>query len=193
MVPPGPLQLSTKVLAAAVRLPVLALPEVGLVPDQSPEAVQEVASVDDHVSMAALPLVTDVGLALIDTIGAGVGGAFTVTITDLLALPPAPVQLRLKVLVAVSAPLDWLPEVDLVPDQAPEAVQEVALADDHDRVLEAPLATDVGLALSDTVGAVVSGALPPLVVLSLPPTPPLQALRNNIQTEMQARRVQVRG
>jgi hypothetical protein len=60
-------------------------------------------------------------------------------------------------------------------------------------VIEAPLATEVGLALRDTVGAGVTGALPPLVVLSMGVAPPLQALRNNIQTEMQTRRVQVRG
>ena len=83
--------------------------------------------------------------------------------------------------------------MDLAPDQAPDAVHDVALVDDHDRVLEAPLATDVELALSDTVGVGVSGVLPPLVILSLPPTPPLQALRNDIQTEMQARRIQVKG
>jgi hypothetical protein len=167
--PPAPLQLRLKVLVA-VSVPLDWLPEVGLVPDQAPDAVQEVALVDDHVSMDALPLVTDVGLALRDTVGAGGGGgggggsgsssgALTVTVIDWLALPPAPLQLRLKVLVAVSIPLDWLPEVDLVPDQAPEAVQEVALVDDHDRVLEAPLATDVGFVLSDTVGAGVSNAL----------------------------------
>jgi hypothetical protein len=102
--------------------------------------------------MAASPLVTDAGLALMETVGAGVG-AFTVTLTDLVALPPVPVQLRLKVLVALRTPLDWLPEVALVPDQAPDAVHDVALVDDHDRVLEAPLATEVGLALSETVGA----------------------------------------
>ena len=71
VLPPGPLQVNTKVLAVAVRLPVLALPEVGWVPDQSPEALQAVALVDDHVSREALPLVTEVGLALRETEGAG--------------------------------------------------------------------------------------------------------------------------
>ena len=76
-----------------------------MVPDQAPEAVQEVALVDDHERVLEAPLVTDVGLALRDTVGAG-DGAFTVTLTDLLVLPPAPLQLRLKVLLAVSVPVD---------------------------------------------------------------------------------------
>src|SRR5262249_53702426 len=63
---------------------------------------------------------------------------------------------------AVSAPVDWLPEVALVPDQPPEAVQLVALVEDQVRVEAPPLATEVGLAVSDTVGAVgtVGTALP---------------------------------
>jgi hypothetical protein len=53
---------------------------------------------------------------------------------------------------AVSAPVDWLPEVALAPDQPPEAVQEVALVEDQVSVEDAPFATDVGFAASDTVG-----------------------------------------
>jgi hypothetical protein len=56
------------------------------------------------------------------------------------------------VLLAVSAPLDWLPEMALLPDHEPEAVQEVALVDDQVSVEDAPLATEVGFAVSDTVG-----------------------------------------
>jgi len=48
---------------------------------------------------------------------------------------------------AVSAPVDCEPLRPLVPDQAPEAVQAVALADDHVRVDAAPLAMVLGLAL----------------------------------------------
>jgi hypothetical protein len=42
-----------------------------LLPDHAPEAVQEVALVEDHVSVAELPLDTDVGLAISDTVGRG--------------------------------------------------------------------------------------------------------------------------
>ena len=41
----------------------------------------------------------------------------------------------------------------LVPDHPPDAVQEVALADDQVSVAEPPLATVVGLAVRDTEGA----------------------------------------
>lgn len=54
---------------------------------------------------------------------------------------------------AVSAPVDWLPEVALVPDQPLEAVQVVALVEDQVSVEDAPLATEVGFAASDRVGA----------------------------------------
>ncbi len=69
------------------------------------------------------------------------------TVTCALALPPAPVQARVKVRVAVNAPVDWpVPlESALLPDQALEtglleAEQEVALVDDQVSVELAPLA-----------------------------------------------------
>ena len=78
-------------------------------------------------------------------------------------------------LVLVSAPLDWLPEIALVPDHAPEARQEVALADDQVSVEDPPLATDVGLAASDTVGTGGGGGVPGTVTVAeapaLPPEP----------------------
>jgi len=69
--------------------PVLALPLVGSFPDQPPEAVQAVALLEDQLSVADPPLLTLVGLALRLTDGAGVE---TLTVTDWLALPPAPLQ-----------------------------------------------------------------------------------------------------
>jgi len=53
----------------------------------------------------------------------------------------------------VSAPVDWEPLTALLPDQAPEAVQEVALAADQVNVELPPLATVLGLAAKVTVGA----------------------------------------
>jgi len=76
----------------------------------------------------------------------------TVTVADALAVPPDPVQERLKVLLLVSAPEDSLPEVALAPDHAPEAEQEVAFVEDQVSVEDPPLATNVGFAASDTVG-----------------------------------------
>ena len=85
--------------------------------------------------------------------GGGGGVPATVTVVDLLTLPPAPVQVRVKLPLAVSAPVDWLPDVALVPDQPFEAVQVVALVEDQVRVEDAPLATEVGFAASYRVGA----------------------------------------
>jgi hypothetical protein len=70
----------------------------------------------------------------------------------------------------VSAPVDCEPLRPLVPDQAPEALQAVALVDDHVRVALAPLATALGPTLKLTVG---SGALTETVMdwTALPPGP----------------------
>jgi hypothetical protein len=62
-----------------------------LAPDQAPDAVQEVALLDDQARDAALPLVIELGLALKLTVGAG---ALTETVADCAALPPVPVQVR---------------------------------------------------------------------------------------------------
>ena len=53
---------------------------------------------------------------------------------------------------ALSAPVDWLPAVALVPDHAPEAEQDVAFVEDQVSMEVAPLVTDVGFAANDTVG-----------------------------------------
>ena len=60
-----------------------------MAPDQAPDAVQEVALVDDQTRDAALPRVIELGLALKLTVGAG---ALTETVADCAALPPAPVH-----------------------------------------------------------------------------------------------------
>ena len=87
--PPGPLQASVKVVVA-LNAPVLALPLVGSLPDQPPEAVQLLALVEDQLSIADPPLLIVVGLALRLTVG--LTGAETLTVTDWLALPPGPLQ-----------------------------------------------------------------------------------------------------
>ena len=57
----------------------------------APEEVQDVASVEDQVSIEDTPFATDAGLAASDTVGAG---GNTVTVAVALALPPEPVQVR---------------------------------------------------------------------------------------------------
>jgi hypothetical protein len=67
-------------------------PLADLVPDQAPEAVHEVALVAVQVKVELLPLATVLGLAAKVIVGAG---AVTETVADCVALPPAPVQVRL--------------------------------------------------------------------------------------------------
>jgi hypothetical protein len=55
------------------------VPLTALVPDQAPDAVQEVALVDDQLRLELLPLATVLGLAVRLTVGAG---AVTDTVTD---------------------------------------------------------------------------------------------------------------
>lgn len=73
----------------AVSAPLDCEPLIALLPDQPPEAVQEVALVDDQLNVDALPLATVLGLAVKLTVGAG---AVTETVADCVALPPVPVQ-----------------------------------------------------------------------------------------------------
>jgi hypothetical protein len=75
----------------AVIAPLDCEPLIALLPDQPPEAVQDVALVDDHISFDAPPLATVLGLALKATVA--VGCALTDTVADCIALPPAPVQI----------------------------------------------------------------------------------------------------
>ncbi len=155
-----------------VSAPVDWLPDVALVPDQAPEAVHEAAFADDQVSAEDSLVFTDVGLALNESVGAGF---VTTTVTELLALPLAPVQAREKALEAASTVVVSLPDVGLDPDQAPDAAQEVALVDDQVNTDVVPVLTVDGLALMETVGAGGGGGVPATVTLAVcempPPTP----------------------
>jgi hypothetical protein len=71
--PPVPEQVSVKVVFA-VRFPVLCEPDAAFVPDHPPEAVHELALVEDQVSVDALPEMTETGLAEMLTVGAAGGG-----------------------------------------------------------------------------------------------------------------------
>jgi hypothetical protein len=56
-------------LLVLVSAPVGSLPEVAFVPDHAPVAEQEVAFVEDQMSIEEPPLVTDVGFATSDAVG----------------------------------------------------------------------------------------------------------------------------
>jgi len=58
-----------------VSAPVDSLPESALLLDHAPEAVQEMALVEDQVSVEDPPLAIDAGFAASDTAGNGGGGA----------------------------------------------------------------------------------------------------------------------
>lgn len=124
--------------------------------------------VEDQVNVELAPLAMLAGLALKDTPGAG---GETVTVADCDAVPPAPVQVSVYWVVAVSAGVVDEPLVGSDPPHPPEAVQEVALVEDHVSVEVAPLLIVLGLAprvtaggvwVTDTVADCV--ALPPLPV-----------------------------
>ena len=68
-------------------------------------------------------------------------------------MPPEPEQVRVKVVPAVSAPVDCVPVVALVPVHPPEAVQLVELVELQVSVDELPLVTVTGFAASVMVGA----------------------------------------
>jgi len=79
-------------VAFAVSEPVDCEPLMGLLPDQAPEAVHEVALVDDQLKVELPPLATVLGLALRTTVAVGVG--LTVTVVDCAAVPPVLLQVN---------------------------------------------------------------------------------------------------
>lgn len=161
--PPGPEQERTKV-EPALNAPVEAVPLVALLPDQAPLAVQVVALAADQDRVDAAPLATDSGFAVSETVGAG---GVTVTVVDWAALPPGPVQLRLKVVVAARLAVLAVPLAPRLPLQPPEAVQPVAFVEDQVSRDVLPLAMVVGLAPSVTVGVTFTVA----VWAAVPPGP----------------------
>ena len=151
--PPAPVQDSVK-LVVALRAPVDWEPLVALAPLHPALAgvalaVQEFAFSALQFNVELPPAAIVVGFALRVITGSG-----RVTTTDALALavPPAPVQASVKVVLAARAPETSLPLVALVPVQPPLAVQVVAFVDDHVRLVDEPVVTEVGFAVSVTVG-----------------------------------------
>lgn len=155
VVPPGPVH-ERLYVAATLSGPTLWLPfGTDLFPDHAPLPVQLVALVVVQLRVLEPPTATETGLAEKFTVGGGVADA-TVTVTERAVLPPCPfVQVNVKVVLAVSPALVSLPLVDRVPLHPPLAVQPLASVLDQVSVVVAPLATEVGLAESVTVGTVV--------------------------------------
>jgi hypothetical protein len=138
-------------------------PLIVFVPAQPSLAVHDDALMTVHDSVTDEPAVTVSGFETSVTLGGGTavgpgpggevgGAAVTVTPTLRLVEPPAPSHRIVNVESAVSAALSSLPDAALLPLQAPEATQAVALVDDQLRVVRAPEATLVGFAAKLTVG-----------------------------------------
>jgi hypothetical protein len=102
--------------------------------------------VELHVRVEEEPDVIEAGLAVSWTVGTG--AAAIATTADWLADPAVPVHVNVNVALAVKTPVLCEPEVAFVPDQAPDAVQEVTLVELHESVEEVPEVTELGLALS---------------------------------------------
>jgi hypothetical protein len=133
--------------------PVSSVPEVAFDPLQLPEPVHEVAFVVDQVSVLPLPLPTDIGEAESETVGAAVEPPETVTVALSTYVRPLPlVHVSVYVADAFNAPVLWLPEVAFDPLHAPDAVHEAMRDVDHVSVLLPPAFTELGLAVSETVG-----------------------------------------
>jgi hypothetical protein len=164
-VPPAPLQSSVK-LVVAVKAPVDCVPLVGCAPLQPPEAVQLVALLVLQPSVVAAPLLIVPGLADSVTAGAGV---FTVTVVLASELPPAPLQLSVYTVVAVSVPVDCEPLTGCPPLQPPDAVQFVASLEFQLNVELLPVVMLAGLDVKLTVGGVVT--VTAALSCALPPAP----------------------
>ncbi|MEJ1963981.1 MAG: hypothetical protein WDO56_21545 [Gammaproteobacteria bacterium] len=169
--PPAPVHVRRNVEVAA-NAPLDSEPLIALLPVHAPEAVHEVAFVVDQVSTLAVPAVTVVGVAENKRVGAGAGAA-TLTVTDLVVVPPPPVQVSVYVLAAVSALVDSVPVVALLPDHVPDAAQLVASVELQESNEVPELATVAGSAVSVMAGAF--GVPGFFSVVSAPPPQPARS------------------
>ena len=134
----------------ALMGPVDCEPLAALVPDQAPEAVQDVAFLLDHVRVEEPPTLNELGLAWMVTSGVG---APTVTVADWVAKPFGPLQASSYSVLLLRGPVDHVPLVVTCPCQPPLAVHWSALLAVQVRVELPPLLTVAGEAVRVTVGA----------------------------------------
>lgn len=147
--PPTPVHTKEYTVVAATGA-VICVPPAASVPLQPPEAVQESASVELQLSEEVPPKATALG----DAVRVAVGKGFTVTAALTGALvPPGPEQVSAKLALPFNIPVLWLPLTASVPLQAPEAVQDVACAELHERVDSLPAGMTSGFAVSCAVGS----------------------------------------
>ena len=153
-------------------------PAVAFVPDHPPDAVHEVAPVEDQVSVTDEPVTTVVALEVNVTVGAPVEDA-TETETVRLTEPPAPEQVNVYEAAASKGPVASDPDVAMEPDQPPEAVHEAASVVDQVSVTDEPVTTDAALEVNVRVGA-----RPDESCVGLPPSvPPPQAASSRLASK----------
>jgi hypothetical protein len=148
-VPPGPVQERTKLLSV-VNEETTSDPDRLLLPLQSPDAVQLVASELDQLKVVDPPEDTLVGDAV--KLTTGTAAAFTVTVTESLIVPPGPVQERTKLLSPVNEETPSDPDRPFVPLQSPEEVQLSEFELDQFNVVPPLYSTLVESAHRDTTG-----------------------------------------
>jgi hypothetical protein len=154
-------------LAFALNAPVLCVPDVAWAPDHDPDAVQAVALVAVHVSVDVSPDCTLVG----DAANVSVGAGSMATDTDCVADPPLPLQINVYVVFDDNAPVLCVPDVPLLPDQPPDAVQLVAFVVLHVNCEGEPEATLVGAAVNVSVGALAAAIDTATDFVTEPPAP----------------------
>jgi hypothetical protein len=87
--PPAPVQVRVY-FVVAVKADVVFEPLIGSDPLHPPEALQDVALVEDQVSVDVAPFLTVLGFVVSVTAG---GDCVTETVADCVALPPAPLHI----------------------------------------------------------------------------------------------------
>ena len=148
-VPPAPVHVSVKPVVVDTGS-VVWLPLKALSPLQPPVAMQLVAFDEVQVRVAVWPLVTVVGAAVSDSVGATGSATLTVTVRPL--VPPVPAQVSVKLVVAFRAGITSLPVNALLPLHPSAAVQAVAFDAFQLSVTAPPGVVVVGLALRVTTG-----------------------------------------
>lgn len=131
-------------------------PLVARDPLHPPLAVQFAAFTLDQLSIALPPLITLVGVAEKLRVGAGV---VTVTVALCTVVPPAPLQVSVYVVVALSGPTVSDPLSVFDPDQPSLAVQLVASSTLQLRSAVLPDVMLDGFAVSEMVGADIATAI----------------------------------
>ena len=144
-------------------------PAVSLLPFHwllpAPLALQDVALVVDHVSVLEplYAIVFKLAFNVMTGTDGGTTGGFTFTCTVCVAVTPAPVHVRVKVLAAFNACVCTVPASGLTPDHAPPASHFSVLVLDQVNALAAPNSTVAGSAVNVTLGVVLlaGGCSPP--------------------------------